>query len=198
MIKCFKKILTLGLILGVSICTAKPNAREEIAHRDFWHPTYHIQRLNYCLLDGTTCGFKVANEYCRLMGYCGTDQAEIDYNVGLTHYLHSNATCKGWRCHGFKVIRCVNKIIHKPAAPYYYRSKRFDVPRFNHYRVDWCLEKNKGCGSKAAVSFCRRLGYMQAGGFKQQDHLPATKTLGSQELCFGGACIGFREITCYR
>ncbi len=168
------------------------------SQRDFWSPTYHIERLNYCLIDGKTCGIVVAKRYCKLMGYQDAARAVKQPNVGFTHYLATNATCKGWRCDGFKIIQCSNRITHKPAASYYYRTKKFVLPRFANYRVAWCLEKNKGCGKASALSFCRRLGYVKTHSFKQEKALPATKALGNQELCFGQGCSGFSEITCYR
>jgi hypothetical protein len=167
-------------------------------HGDFWYPTYHIYRLNYCLVDGKTCGKIVADRYCKLMGYAGSDRALIEYNVGRTNYLLVRNVCDNWKCNGFKRIRCVNKIIHKPAAPYYYRYKKYVLPRYNQFRIDWCLEKNKACGKPAAYSFCRRLGYHHASGFKKAEALPSTKTLKSQEICFGQGCNGFSEITCFR
>lgn len=180
------------------ISFAAASSSSQIYHRDFWYPTYHIERLNYCLIDGKTCGRKVATQYCHLMGYQEARRVKIAYNVGLTHYLATNSACKGWRCNGFKVIECINKIVHKPAAPYYYRSRKFVLPRFDHYRVAWCLEKNKKCGKPAAFSFCRRLGYMKASGFKKENAVVATRAIGSRELCFGADCSGFSEITCYR
>lgn len=168
------------------------------AYRDFWMPTYHVERLNYCMLGNKACGIGVANRYCHLMGYQKAKRALIEYNIGFTHYLASNSACKGWGCHGFKLIECVNKIHYKPVAPYYYRLKKFVFPRYNHNRVDWCLEKNKNCGAPAAFSFCRRLGYRKASAYKIEKALPSTKTLGSQSLCFGANCDGFEEIICYR
>lgn len=166
--------------------------------RDFWSPTFHGERLSYCYLDGTTCGKAVATQYCRLMGYGTLSHEAIEHNVGLTHYLDSNSGCRGWKCDAFKLIQCTNQIIHQPVEPYYYRLKKFAYPRFAHYRVDWCMQKNKHCGKKAAYSFCRRLGYEQAKSFKQDLTVPATRTLGSEALCFGSACRGFSEIICYR
>lgn len=172
--------------------------RSQYYHRDFWATAYHGGRLSYCMFDGVTCGMKVANQYCHLMGYEKASRAVIEYNVGLTNYLASNSSCRGWGCHGFNLIECSNKIIHKPEAPYYYRLKKFAFPRFEHYRVDWCLEKNKHCGRSTAYSFCRRLGYMKEKSYKKETGLPATKTLGTHELCFGSKCSGFKEIICYR
>ncbi len=68
----------------------------------------------------------------------------------------------------------------------------------NHYRVDWCLKQGKKCGQPAAFSFCRRLGYTKEKSFSKEVALAATKTIGTQELCFDKPCTGFKEITCYR
>lgn len=166
--------------------------------RDFWSPRFHTERLSYCSFGGKTCGKAVATQYCHQMGFESLTHEEIEHNVGLTHYLDNNSGCRGWKCDGFKLIQCANKIIHKPIQPYYYRLKKFVFPRFDHHRVDWCMEKNKHCGKPAAYSFCRRLGYEQVKSFKKDKGVAATRTLGSQDLCFGLECHGFSEITCYR
>lgn len=195
--RCFTLFSVLFFCLLLPF-TGQSSSTDPVYHRDFWYPTYHITRLDYCLIDGKTCGMPVASRYCHLMGFHRSDYIIIDHNIGLTHYLATNAGCKGWRCDGFKLIRCVNKIIHKPPAPYYYRAHRFAAPRYKEYRVDWCLTKGKKCGKPAALSFCRRLGYMKTTEYKMEQEVSATKTVGSQELCFGPECRGFSEITCYR
>ena len=167
-------------------------------YRNFWNPTYHGKRLNYCTLDGKKCGMQVASHYCQKMGYKNADKEIIDYNVGLTNYPMSNAYCKGWQCDGFMLIRCVGKITHKPPQKYYYRSRRFVFPRFDQYRVDWCYANGRNCGQRPAYSFCRRMGFMKAQGYKKQENVPATKALGNHQLCFGNQCTGYSEITCYR
>lgn len=186
--------ILLCFLLGVSTASSK----SERYHRDFWYPMLHLKRLNYCLSDRVTCGKLVANRYCNLMGYARSDEELIEHNIGCSNYLESRLSCHHWKCNGFKKIRCVNKITHKPAASYYYRSKKFVLPRYNQFRIDWCLEKKKGCGHQAAYSYCRRLGYMKTIAYTKAKHVPATKTLQSQDICFGSKCNGFREIICYR
>lgn len=166
--------------------------------KNFWYPTYHCQRLNYCSLDGKSCGLSLANHYCKILGYRGADKEIIDYNVGLTNFLSTKARCKGWQCNGFMLIRCIGNFSPKHQPNYYYRSNRFDYPRFNHYRVNWCYQNDQGCGQRAAYSFCRRMGYSRADYYQKEDNVPATKALGNQRLCFGKACSGFSSITCYR
>jgi hypothetical protein len=188
-------VLLLSILLSLQV-----NAETHQQHysRNFWSPTYQTQRLNYCSLDGKMCGLAVANKYCKMMGYERADEALIDYGVGLTNYLLSQAQCKGWRCNGFMLITCVGNFSHKPEKNYYYRSQRFAYPRFDHYRVAWCYENAKGCGQRAAFSFCRRMGYMNAQYYKKEEDISATKALGNQQLCFGEDCDGFSSITCYR
>ena len=157
-----------------------------------------MQRLNYCSLDGKECGLAIANKYCQTLGYEKADEAIIDYNVGLTHYFMSSAKCKGWGCNGFTLITCVGKFSDHLAKNYYYRSQRFVFPRFDHYRIDWCYKNGEECGQRAAYSFCRRMGYMNAQYYKKQEHVAATKALGNKKLCFGENCSGFSSITCYR
>lgn len=182
----------------ISLCgQANAEHHQQLFSRNFWSPTFHTQRLNYCTLDGK-CGLAVANMYCRMMGYEQADEAIIEYNVGLTNYLLSSAQCKGWRCNGFMLITCVGNFSHKPEKNYYYRSQRFVFPQFDNYRVDWCYQNGHGCGKRAAYSFCRRMGYMNAQYYKKQEDVSATKALGNKKLCFGEGCDGFSSITCYR
>ena len=168
------------------------------AFRNFWHPTYQGERLDYCTLDGKECGQAVANHYCHMLGYDYSSQNVIAHNIGLTQYINSKARCKGWRCNGFMTIACATSLSHKPPKPYHYREKRFVDPRYNDYRVDWCYDRQHGCGSRAANSFCNRIGFMQAKYFVKETQVGATKTIGSQELCFGNHCNAFKMIVCYR
>lgn len=168
------------------------------AYRSFFSPTYHGERLNYCSLDGKACGLQLASQYCRMLGYAYANHSLIDYNVGLTNYLSERARCKGWCCHGFKTITCVEKIRHHPAKWTYYRFRRFVYPRYAHFRVDWCYDGQQGCGRRAAYSFCRRLGYLSVHHYAVEKQIAATKAIGNQKLCFGKRCQGFREIVCFR
>jgi len=167
-------------------------------NRNFWSPTYHGQRLNYCAIDGKSCGMSVANEFCKLLGYKSASKAIIEHNVGLTNYVLSRAQCQGWTCDGFKLITCTGEFNRKPAKNFYYREHRFAFPRFENYRIDWCFEDGHGCGKKAANSFCKRMGYMKAKHFEFDLKIQATKALGNHKLCFGKNCRGFSTITCYR
>lgn len=191
--------LTIVLLFATSMLgQAKTDNHQQNFYRNFWSPTYHIQRLNYCTLDGKQCGLAVASQYCKMLGYEKASEEIIDYNVGLTNYFLIRAQCKGWNCNGFTLITCVGNFPHKPAKDYYYRLKRFVFPRFGHYRVDWCYENGQGCGQHAAHSFCRRMGFMNAHEYKKQEHVSATKAIGNHKLCFGKTCDGFSSITCYR
>lgn len=195
------RIFNLIICLLLIICFipfVQAATNEKNYYRNFWSPMYSGLRLNYCTMDGKTCGLPVASQYCRMMGYEKADQVLIDNNVGLTHYPLCRAICKGWTCNGFKLIRCVGRILHKPPQGYYYRSRRFVFPRFSYYRVAWCYEGESGCGERAAYSFCRRMGYMRTTQFKKDEQVAATKALGDQKLCFGDRCVGFKEIVCYR
>lgn len=185
------------LILSV-FCNFTVSAEHNKTFINFWHPTFRGERVDYCTFDGQDCGNAVANRYCQILGYDYASQNVIAHNVGLTNYIDNRARCVGWRCNGFMTIGCTARVTHSPPAPYHYREKRFAVPRYNDYRVDWCFDAHKGCGSKAANSFCSRMGYIKAKQFRQQTLVSATKTIGSQELCFGNQCSAFKWIICYR
>lgn len=188
----------LQAVLLFIIATSQVFAASNQVFRSYWHPKFLSERLSYCSLDGTQCGKKVADQYCKMLGYRHSSQSSIAYNLGLTNYLSSRAQCKGWRCNGFMTIDCVTEFSHKPPRPYHYREKKYVYPRFNEYRIDWCYNKNTGCGKRAANSFCSRMGFTGAKGFAKEPLISATKTIGSQELCFGNECDAFRFIVCNR
>jgi hypothetical protein len=190
--------LIIIFVAAFSLITNASADKKQNVYRNFWNPIYKGQRLNYCSLDSKECGLAVANKYCQMMDYERAEEALIDYNVGLTNYILRRAQCKGWSCNGFTLITCVKNFSKNPPEVYHYRSQRFVFPRFDHYRIDWCYENGRGCGQRAAYSFCRRMGFMNAQYFKKQEHVAATKDLGNRKLCFGDNCSGFSSITCYR
>lgn len=194
----FRGLLVFVFLLCSFTTQVSAASQKNKAFRTIWHPTYLGERLDYCSLDGKECGKTLANRYCQMLGYDYSSQNVIAYNVGLTNYFSSRAQCKGWRCNGFMTITCQTGLSHNPPRPYHYRERKFVYPRYNDYRIDWCYDKNKGCGSKAANSFCSRMGYLQAKHFVKETQISATKSIGSQELCFGQQCNAFKSILCYR
>lgn len=194
----FRRFLVFIFVLCFFSLQLHANGLQNKAFRTIWHPTYLGERLDYCSFDGKECGKDVANRYCQMLGYDYSSQNVIAYNVGLTNYLSSRLQCKGWRCNGFMTISCAIGLSHNPPKPYHYREKEFAYPRYNDYRVDWCYDKDKGCGARAANSFCSRMGYLQAKRFVKESQISATKSIGSQELCFGNQCNAFKSILCYR
>lgn len=188
-------IKLLGILLcGFSTAYATNSA---LYYHNYWLPKFDHQALSYCLSDLKTCGKLVADRYCHSLGYKNSVKSTIAHNIGKANFLDKKSYCLGWKCAGFKVIRCEGAAIHQPPRNYYYRFKKFVVPRWQHYRVDWCYQPAKDCGKRAASAFCRRMGYETASGFLAEDHLAATKTLGNQQLCFKN-CKGFSSIVCYR
>lgn len=172
--------------------------QSNLFYRDFWQPTFHGLRLNYCSTDGMKCGDAIAQQYCQKMGYDDVRQQTIDYSVGLTNFLVTPARCKGWQCDGFKLIRCVRQLSHHPAKSYHYRLRQFVYPRYEFYRVAWCYDGVHGCGRQAAYSFCRRMGYSQVQHYAIHKGIAATKAIANQKLCFGRHCKAFKFINCFR
>jgi hypothetical protein len=167
-------------------------------YRNYWTPMYHGLPVAYCLNDGTTCGMQVATRYCQWMGYQRADHIRAAYNLGHTRFFGSRLPCKHWQCSGFKTIRCVGRIHHHPPPSYVFRKKRFPVPRYMGQRIDWCAGNGRGCGYKAAYSFCRRIGYTKTIGFARANHVGTTAAIDNQRVCAGLECVGFQYIDCYR
>ena len=193
-------LYSLGVFFLIATCStsAQSGSHSQDYYRSFWNPAYHGQRLDYCTIGERVCGLPVANRYCQLIGYETADQQVIDYTTRSTRYIDSCKRCKGWHCKGFLLVRCRGELTHKPVSAYYYREQAFVFPRFNHSRVDWCYEDGKGCGQRAAYSFCRRMGYMRAQKYKMDAHVSQTRALGNHKWCLGDACNAFSSITCYR
>ncbi len=183
-------------VLCISVAEAGVNPQH--FYRSVWNPTYHGKRLDYCAMGERVCGLPVAHRYCQLLGYEHADQQVIDYAVRSTYFMDTHKGCNGWHCKGFMRIRCKGELTHQPVNAYYYRKQVFVFPRFNHSRVDWCYEDGKGCGRRAAYSFCRRMGYMRAQEYKIQAHVSQTRSIGNRKWCVGPACNAFSRITCYR
>ena len=51
---------TILLILLGFLTVTHAAVSEKAYYRNFWHPLYHGQRLNYCSLDGKACGLAYA------------------------------------------------------------------------------------------------------------------------------------------
>jgi hypothetical protein len=193
-----RPFMMIFILLCSLVMQAYAGSKQDKAYRNLWHPNYHGQRLNYCALDGKVCGIVIANQYCKKLGYDYASQEILAPNIGLTHYIDSSARCRGWQCNGFMTIGCAMYLSHKPPKTYHYREKRFAYPRANHYRVDWCYKKSKGCGARAANAFCMQMGYMYAKKFTREIGIQATSNIGNQALCFGKKCTAFKDIICYR
>tara|TARA_Y100000588_G_C14255118_1_gene925090 strand:+ start:2554 stop:3138 length:585 start_codon:yes stop_codon:yes gene_type:complete len=187
-------ILSLSVVFG----RVYANHNQDDYYRNFWSPQYHARSLDYCSCNNSVCGKKIADGYCRKMGYKKADKYLKEYNVGLTYALDGEGSCVGWQCHGFKLIRCVADLPDNVPQNYSYRKKQFNYPRLDEYRVDWCYKNQSGCGKKVAQSFCRRLGFMKSTHYEIDKNIAATRNIGSRELCFGKHCNGFKKIICYR
>lgn len=192
-----KRLTLFCLILCAIPLTLYAGASEQ-SSRDFWHPKYHGKPLAYCTLDQSKCGKPIADRYCQMLGYERAKTELIQYNRGLTNYLLTRASCKGWTCDSFKLISCIKSLKQQPPKSYHYQKKRFAYPRVNQYRVDWCNDKNKNCGRVPALAFCRYQGYMRAINYQRDQQVHASQHFGSGELCFGKSCQGFSYIDCKR
>jgi hypothetical protein len=78
--------------------------------------------------------------------------------------------------------------------------KTYTNPKRGGYRVDWCHTWAKGCGKKAADTFCslNKKGAF-ALGFERAHNIGATtptKTIGSNQVCNKSFCDGFQSISC--
>lgn len=185
------------LILWVSIslpCFAKTNF-----YRAFWHPTLADKPLNWCDYSHKSCGKDIANQYCRKMGYQQAVKVVKAHDIGQSRFLDRPLHCKSPKCDGFALIKCSsNKLANAAYYTHYATKRRFEAPRIDEQRLDWCYQTGKQCGQKAAYAFCRYQGYSAVSRFSLEINIAQTRTVGSNELCVGHHCKAFSSITCQR
>jgi hypothetical protein len=81
-----------------------------------------------------------------------------------------------------------------------YDSRTFEKPRWNDYRLDWCLNWGTGCGQPAADNFCMRRRWTGALDFAADPNIGAsdpTMVISGNRVCDQSGCTGFKYITCY-
>lgn len=183
------------LVFCIVSMTVHAHVTADQYYRSFWTPVLQGQRLDYCTSGARVCGLPLADRFCKIMGYESAAQAKIDYNVGFTRHLDNASICKGWSCHGWRMIQCKSQF--KPQGNNILKQV-FYYPRMHWARVDYCYMQGHGCGKRAAYAFCRSMSYEHVSSFKKQAHVLSTCTLGEQQRCFGSRCNGFAHITCTR
>ena len=73
----------------------------------------------------------------------------------------------------------------------------FNLPRWFDDRLDWCLTWASNCGKPAADNFCKRQRYTGATTFTSEPGVGKTRVSGTNQICNGKGCTGFKTITCY-
>ena len=185
------------IFLLLSISSQVIANQDKYMYKNFWNPKIRNLPLAACFLTKPGCGMAVADEYCKYLNYEKARSFKIAPNVGLTHFFDQTAKCQGWGCDSLSLIECEKKF-PKTHELYKYKYIKFEYPRYEHHRIDWCFEKHKDCGKKVAYSFCRRMGYITTVGFSKEAPLANTRYLANGGLCYGENCAGFKSISCKR
>jgi hypothetical protein len=79
-------------------------------------------------------------------------------------------------------------------------ARTFEKPRWNDYRLDWCLNWGTNCGQPAADNFCMRRRWTGALDFAADPNIGAstpTMVSSNNQVCDQSGCTGFKYITCY-
>lgn len=74
--------------------------------RDFVFPRFENFRLAWCYENDSNCGKKVANSFCRMMGYMQATDYTIDNQVYASREIGNGKLCFGKSCRGFSKITC--------------------------------------------------------------------------------------------
>lgn len=74
--------------------------------RVFTYPRFEHQRVAWCYNNNSGCGWKVAQSFCRRMGYMRTVGYEKQISTYATEQIGSKKLCYGMKCPGFSTISC--------------------------------------------------------------------------------------------
>lgn len=86
-----------------------------------------------------------------------------------------------------------------PSRPIGPQEETFRFPVHQVYRLNYCLDGERGCGEPAATAWCKQRGFARATRWTQENNIGAlypTVFIGSGNLCDKFLCDGFEEITC--
>ena len=75
-------------------------------------------------------------------------------------------------------------------------DQTYNQPRWFDDRLDWCLNWSSNCGKPAADNFCQRRRFTAAAGFAAEPGVGRTRVSGTNQMCNGANCTGFRFINC--
>ena len=88
-----------------------------------------------------------------------------------------------------------------PRAPVVPQEETFRFPVHQVYRLNFCVDNERGCGDPAAIAWCKAKGFSTAARWAREDNIGAlypTVFIGSGSICDKFLCDGFEEITCTR
>lgn len=183
----------LALLMGLFVTV--PDLA--LADQRYNRPMLQGHRLDWCREWGTNCGKPAADAYCRRRGHPRSTGFQIEHDIGNhspTRVISSGQICNGGFCDGFRYVDCAGGGGTGSGS-----AARFDFPRIDGYRLDWCREWAANCGQPAANAYCRKFGFNRASRFAIDhdigSHSP-TKVISSGQICNGGFCDGFRFIEC--
>lgn len=83
-----------------------PHAEYRYTKRHFVYPRFAGYRVDWCYDGEKACGYKVAQSYCRRLGFDKTIRYLLDENVSATKAIGNRKLCFGPGCRGFRVIDC--------------------------------------------------------------------------------------------
>jgi hypothetical protein len=75
-------------------------------------------------------------------------------------------------------------------------EQNFTQPRWIEDRLDWCLTWGTDCGKPAADNFCKHRRFSGASAFAADPGVGHTRVSGTNQVCDGSFCTGFKFITC--
>ncbi len=96
-----KKLAFILLLLGTS--------ETQAATRSYSFPPESKDRIGTCLADGTSCGKKAADAFCKKEGFAESILFARE-KAASVRILDSGAMCEGDACEAFKRIKCYQPV----------------------------------------------------------------------------------------
>lgn len=145
--------------------------------------------VDHCATWAADCGQGGADQLCRRNGM-GTATGWDVYRPGRTLVLGNNRVCQGGDCTAFRYVQCGGSGGAAGVA-------RLQPAQVNGIAVDHCATWAENCGQGGADQYCAREGFGRARNW-ELIRPGRTWVMGSNRICEGGDCQGFRYVDCER
>ena len=217
--KCAIKLLVLvflAIMLSPCWAASADNMDRALDQYDKGSKAYEVRnwRLasirfeeSFRYIPNSLSAFMLSQAYCQLENRDGalkyaTKALTLSPRLPEEHIAKANETIIWAKSKQTKEARSDTRLAYSTNRVETLTAKQqvFNRPRIPQgIRVDWCRFVGTDCGEGAANAFCGMYGFQRALSFEIENDIGAsspTYVIGSNKLCTGQTCDGFRFIVC--